>query len=245
MLQAGCALAVALALQRAPAAPPVERWPDDRPFTRLAQNLVTDIAALPSRTTLVLLVAGAGGAAVAARGADADLARRADVAGPVSYTTPGDVLGNGWVQGGGAVATYAIGRIAGRPRVTHIGSDLVRSQILNGLLTAGLKVAVNRRRPTGGPHAFPSGHTSATFASAAVLHGHFGWKTGVPAYAIASFVGWTRVRDREHWVSDVVFGASIGLAVGHTVTRGHRLRDWMIVPVRTKGGAAIYLVKTR
>ncbi len=244
MLQAGCALAVAIALQSAQTGPPAERWPDDRPFTRLVQNLVKDIGDLPSRATFTLLAAG-GGAAAAARPADDDLARRADEAGPVSYTTAGDVLGDAWFQGGGAVATYAIGRIARQPRVTHIGSDLIRAQVLNGLITTGLKVSVDRRRPTGGRHAFPSGHTSATFASAAVLHSHFGWKTGVPAYAIAGFVGWTRIRDREHWVSDVVFGATVGLIVGHTVTRGHRARDWTVVPVRTKGGAALYLVKTR
>ena len=150
MLQAGCALAVAIALQSAQTGPPAERWPDDRPFTRLAQNLVKDIGDLPSRATLTLLAVG-GGATAAARRADADLARRADEAGPVSYTTAGDVLGDAWFQGGGAVATYAIGRIARQPRVTHIGSDLIRAQVLNGLITTGLKVSVDRsaadRRP--------------------------------------------------------------------------------------------------
>ena len=61
----------------------------------------------------------------------------------------------------------------------------------------------------------PSGHTSATFASAAVLQDHFGWKVGVPSFAVAGFVGWTRIRDQHHWLTDVLVGAMIGFAVGY------------------------------
>ena len=107
------------------------------------------------------------------------------------------------------------------------------------------ELSVDRARPSGGQHAFPSGHTSATFASAAVLQGHFGWKVGAPAYAVAGLVGWTRVRDRAHWMSDVFFGATLGTIAGRTITRGHRPASWSLVPTATPGGAAVFVVKTR
>ena len=153
------------------------------------------------------------------------------------------MFGDGWFQGGAAVATYVVGKMRHQPRVTHTGSDLIRAQILNGLVTQALKITVDRERPTGSSRAFPSGHTSATFASAAVLQRHYGWKIGAPAYAVASFVGWSRVWDGQHWLSDVVFGAAVGLASGYTVTLGHRGPTWNVVPVRTSGGGAILLMR--
>jgi membrane-associated phospholipid phosphatase len=142
------------------------------------------------------------------------------------------------------LATYAIGKIAHRPEAVHVGGDLIRAQVLTGVLTQSLKYGVDRTRPNGGRRSFPSGHSSASFASAAVVGGHFGWKGAVPAYAVASFIGWTRVRDHVHYPSDVIFGAAMGILVGHTVTAGHRTRTWTVMPAKTPGGMAIYVVKT-
>ena len=113
--------------------------------------------------------------------------------------------------------------------------------MLNGIITRSLKYAVDRERPDGGQHSFPSGHSSATFATASVLHEHFGWKVGVPPMPSRSFVAWARFRDNSHWLSDVVFGSAIGIAVGRTVVGGHAPTSWQVLPTATKGGAAIYL----
>jgi hypothetical protein len=245
LLQAGAlALSAVLAATQpaTPQTPPANPWPDDKPFTHLFQNLGRDLRTLPSMPSLIIL--GAGGATAGIlHEADQEVFDAASDAGAAGHTRVGDVLGNGWFQGGAAVATYFAGRLSRKPRMTHTGSDLIRAQVLNGLLTTALKVAVNRERPTGSDYAFPSGHTSATFASAAVLHNHYGWKVGIPAYFVASFVGWTRVWDGEHWLSDVVFGAALGLASGHTVSLGHRAMNWNVVPMRTSGGGAVLLVK--
>ena len=80
------------------------------------------------------------------------------------------------------------------------------------VITYGLKYSVNRTRPDGGPHSFPSGHTSSAFAGAAFLHLRYGWKVGVPAYALASLVGYSRVYAGRHYWSDVVAAAVIGIA---------------------------------
>ena len=53
-------------------------------------------------------------------------------------------------------------------------------------VTYTLKYTVSERRPNGGAHSFPSGHTSISFASAEFMRKRYGWEYGVPAYAAAS-----------------------------------------------------------
>ena len=73
------------------------------------------------------------------------------------------------------------------------------------------KQATRRSRPEGTGYSFPSGHTTVTFASATVLQRHFGWKVGLPAYAVASYVAASRVEMKRHYLSDVAFGAALGI----------------------------------
>jgi membrane-associated phospholipid phosphatase len=248
VFEAAWAVAIALALQSAAAAPVREPaqaspvvatpWTDARPFTRLFPNLVRDLRSLPSSGSAMVLSAGGAGAA-AVYSSDMRLANWSARSGDAAYTRAGKMLGDGWIQAGGAVAAYAIGKIARKPQIVHIGGDLIRAQALNGLVTAGIKVGVGRTRPSGGNLSFPSGHTSASFASAATLHAHYGWKVGAPAFATAGFVAWTRARDRSHWLSDIAFGSAIGIATGRAVATKHQPRRVAVVPTLTTGGAAL------
>ncbi len=185
--------------------------------------------------TAIILAAG-GAASVVASNSDEPVDRWT-VSHPAStWTGVGRIGGDGFTMAGLALGTWGIGELTNRPLVAHVGSDLIRVQVMNGLLSRGLKIAVDRPRPGGGGHAFPSGHTSASFATAGVLHQHFGWKAGAPAYAFATFVGYTRIRDRAHWLSDAVFGAALGLASAQAVTRGHESHTWSITAVAMPGG---------
>ncbi|HNR78204.1 MAG TPA: phosphatase PAP2 family protein, partial [Parvularculaceae bacterium] len=76
-----------------------------------------------------------------------------------------------------------------------------------------------RMRPDGSDdRSFPSGHTSVSFAAAATLTNRYGWKVGLPAHALAAFVGASRVKARKHHVSDVLVGAAIGELSGFLIT---------------------------
>jgi membrane-associated phospholipid phosphatase len=227
-LTSTCALALALALQ-APTPVPPSAPPPERPLHHFFQNLGRDIVALPSAETGIILGTAMAGA-LATHPVDDNLQHWVDTRGPSDYTRLGRTAGDGWVQGGAALGTYAVGLIGGQPLVTHVGSDLIRAQALNAVITRGAKLAAGRRRPSGGRESLPSGHASASFASAAVLHSHFGSKVGIPAYAMAGFIGWTRVRDNAHWLTDVIVGGAVGAAVGRTVARGHDNRSWSIAP---------------
>ena len=96
---------------------------------------------------------------------------------------------------------------------------------LGGTVTVGLKYIRNNDRPNGKTLAWPSGHTCSSFTVASVLHESYGLKVGIPAYLGASVVAWRMMDVGDHWASDVVFGATLGLVVGHTVARHDRSLD--------------------
>lgn len=99
------------------------------------------------------------------------------------------------------------------------------------LVATGLKEAFPELRPDGSDRkSFPSGHSSRAFAAAATLYNREGPAVGIPAMAVASFVGLARVQaDKHHW-HDVLVGAGIGMASGFLVTHRRSGRQAMIVP---------------
>jgi membrane-associated phospholipid phosphatase len=151
----------------------------------------------------------------------------------------GETVGGAAAQMGAAFATYAIGRIAGRPKVGLIGADLIRAQLVSQTITQTIKFSVNRTRPDGTSLSFPSGHTSAAFATATVLQRHLGWKAGIPAYAAAGYVAASRIQMKRHYLSDVAFGAAIGMMAGRTVTIGRGDARFAVAPAAAPGGVGV------
>lgn len=83
-----------------------------------------------------------------------------------------------------------------------------------------LKYSIKKTRPDGSDrHSFPSAHTSITFANAAFLQRRYGWKFGGPAYALATYVGWSRTFAKKHDWWDVITGAAIGAGSAYIFTR--------------------------
>ncbi len=152
----------------------------------------------------------------------------------------GTVLGGSLVQVGGAFATYGVGSLISKPGVAALGRDLVRAQLLTQGVTQLLKYSVRRLRPDGSSRSsYPSGHSSGTFASATVLQRHYGWKVGIPAFGVASYVAASRITENRHFLSDVIFGAAIGITAGRTVTFGWGQTRFELAPVAAPGGAGV------
>ena len=87
--------------------------------------------------------------------------------------------------------------------------------IANGLCTYGIKFITGRIRPDGtNRRSFPSGHTSSSFLAATIADDLYGSKIGVPAYLLAGLTGLSRIHDNKHYLSDVIFGAGLGIALG-------------------------------
>jgi membrane-associated phospholipid phosphatase len=208
----------------------------------LFHDTIRDFGRLPSQETLTWLGIGAFAATVA-HSVDRPISDELSSARALDSTfDAGKSVGGARLQFGSALATLAVGHIVKSPKVATIGADLVRAQIISQALTAGIKLAVGRTRPDGTSYSFPSGHTSVTFASATVLtvlQRHLGWKAGIPAYALASYVATSRIQEKRHYLSDVAFGATIGIVSGRTVTIGRGDNRFAVSPMATQGGGGV------
>jgi membrane-associated phospholipid phosphatase len=218
---------------------------DTRPATLsgVIRGLPGDFRRMASRQSLLILGAG-GGLALAVSPADATITQSAVTSRALDQTLEaGDALGNGYVQVGAALGTLLIGQAFGKPSVAATGADLLGAQFVNGIITLTLKVTVRRTRPNGGEYSFPSGHASATFATASVLERRFGWKVGIPAYALGGYVAASRVQQNQHYLSDVIFGATIGIASGRAVVLPGPARALRASVVPMRGGVAVLFVQ--
>lgn len=92
---------------------------------------------------------------------------------------------------------------------------LATSYLSMGIMVNTLKYTVGELRPDGSSrNSFPSGHTATAFMGAELLRAEF-WDTspliGVAGYLVASTVGFMRLYNNRHWMTDVLAGAGIGI----------------------------------
>jgi len=200
-----------------------------------AQSIGSLFTALPSDFAHLFTPSNAGIAGIGGAGSlivhsdDRDIQQHVHEASGARHDVfhPGAALGDGTTQAALALGTYIAGRAVHHPRIGGLGADLIDAQIINGVMTQGIKMSVDRRRPTGSKHSFPSGHTSATFATAQVIDEHYGWKVAAPFYALGGYVSLSRLVDNQHWASDVIFAAALGIVSGRAASLGsgsHRVR---------------------
>jgi membrane-associated phospholipid phosphatase len=219
-----------------PAAPPAASTgvqvaaDDDQPkptrsfFPTLFRNMADDVKHMPRKNSLYWLAAGSG-LALAVHPSDESINERLQGSSSAEkFFKAGKYIGSFPVLFGAAAGTYLVGRSRGSGRARHLGMDLMEATLLSEGITQAIKYSVRRERPLrddgtrASGYAFPSGHSSATFAAATVLQQHLGWKAAVPTYAVASYVAISRLRDQRHFASDVAFGAAEGIIVGRSVT---------------------------
>lgn len=83
-----------------------------------------------------------------------------------------------------------------------------------------LKQTIHKRRPDKRDHdSFPSSHTAIATHTATYLQRRYGSRYGIPAYVLATFVGYSRVYDDRHDEQDVIAGAVIGYLAGRYFTK--------------------------
>ena len=131
---------------------------------------------------------------------------------------------------------YAFSLWAEDDRLHEFSKAAFSAYGLTALSTVAIKGVTNTSRPTtqfqNGHYGFPSYHAASTFTIAAVIEEYYGWQAGLPAYAVAGLVGWSRIDQREHDLSDVLFGSVLGFVIGKTVAAAHldRQADMKITP---------------
>jgi hypothetical protein len=211
----------------------------------LGSNLIGDVKHLPSAENGYLLLVG-GALAAASHPVDDTFNVRLRSHYDLVNTTfaPAKYLGNTPEQVAMSLGTYAYGRIFDQPKVSHLGMDLLRAQIITEMLVQPVKFATHRERPDGtNSQSFPSGHAAATFAAATVIERHLGWRRSLLGYGIATYVAASRLHDNRHYLSDVAFGAAVGTIAGRTVTQ-HGASNWTVIPVDVPGGVAVLALRT-
>ena len=224
-----------------PAGPPPT--PRHTGIKAMLKGIVVDFKHLPSKENLMWAGVG-GGLALAVHPADDNINRKlVNNSTADKFFKPGEVLGELATLLGSSSVVYAVGRIKDEPKVSHVGMDLIQSLVISEALTQTLKRTTRRERPDhSGKNSFPSGHAADTFAFATALERHLGWRYAVPAYVFASYVAISRLPANRHWFSDAVFGASVGIIAGRTVT-SREAHPFPVAVVHVPGGAAVMYVR--
>ena len=128
------------------------------------------------------------------------------------------------------------GRALGSKVLEGVSWRAFESVVIASGTTLILKSAIGRRRPNVDPHtpfsfrpftfhgnSLPSGHTTIAFALATSLSSETKdhW-TDALFYGAATLTAYSRVNDDKHWLSDLVFGAALGIVSARLVHRWHR-----------------------
>ncbi len=116
-----------------------------------------------------------------------------------------------------AAAVYGlhIAGIKGKNNLLDATGIFVISNVIMGASVKITKQSTHYLRPDGSDnHSFPSGHSSAAFASAEFLKQEYKdvspWY-GYGGYTVAVATGVLRLRHNKHWLGDVVAGAGFGI----------------------------------
>ena len=142
---------------------------------------------------------------------------------PISHF--GDEMGGNWghwILWSSIVTSSKIKKDSKKEFISKIQYSTL-AMVSNGLITIGMKRAFGRERPNGSCcDSFPSGHTSHSFTMASIANELYGKNIGLISYGLATLVAVSRMNDNKHYLSDVIFGAGLGTAVGRAFAKNYQ-----------------------
>jgi len=173
-------------------------------------------------------------------------------------------IGASYTLAGFSGAMYLISKTTGDRHATEAGLLGLEAIAHSQLVVLGLKQITQRERPLAnkqrggfwkGGDSFPSGHAANSFALATVFAYEYREHIAVPiiAYSLSSLVATSRMSARQHWMSDIVVGSSLGFLVGRYVYKQHHnpnlpgspvQRNSRLIPALTVGERAVSLYWT-
>lgn len=125
---------------------------------------------------------------------------------------------------GFAAGSIGYGILSKDKELRNRGFELVMSMGTAAIITQSLKYTIDRTRPADKypndvfvekpvhGRSFPSGHTTIAFAAATTVTLQYKkWYVAVPAYLWAGTAGYSRMYAGEHYPSDVLAGAVVGV----------------------------------
>lgn len=150
------------------------------------------------------------------------------------------------------VILYGSGALARDRKLQYVALKGTEAFLYSGIIIQILKQVTHRHRPNqdvppdpwrwegpiGNIHytSFPSGHSAGAFAVATVISMAYQKTVWVPlcCYSLASLVAVERLVSNEHWASDVIVGAAVGIGIGLTIAGGEGKRIGLL-PVSPSG----------
>ena len=166
----------------------------------------------------------------------------AALAGLLAFTVPAAAT---TTENAGSAVAIALPVIAGGISLYQDDWRGLGELTADTVLTVGtayaLKHVVRERRPDGSDYqSFPSDTAALAFAPAQFLWDRYGWEYGIPAYAAAGFVAYSRVDARKHHWYDVTASAVLAFGVSQVFTTRFRPHT-NIYAEAAPGGGAIHL----
>jgi membrane-associated phospholipid phosphatase len=147
----------------------------------------------------------------------------------VLLATGSDVALAGGTENAGTAVAIALPVLAGSLTVYNQDWTGLAELSADTLATVGtayaLKHFVHEERPDHSDfQSFPSDTAALAFAPAQFLWDRYGWEVGLPAYAAAGFVGWSRVDAKKHHWYDVAASAGFAFGFSKIFTTRYRAR---------------------
>jgi hypothetical protein len=158
----------------------------------------------------------------------------------------GSIIGNPALHFGIGLAWYAAAVRGDNARQHEMSKVLLEALLVNGITTQVLKFSMDDESPNNEQWGWPSGHFSSSLCFASVMHQYYGLGAATPLYLLAGYSAATRLADREHDVSDLVFGGALGLVVGHSVVKGElpQVAGFRVLPYGGRGVGGLMLVRS-
>lgn len=110
------------------------------------------------------------------------------------------------------------------PEAHEFAVVMLKSTLYSSVVTGVLKDVVQEPRPNdkNDKTSFPSAHATRAFAFASTVNELHGSTWGIPAYALAAAVAYSRMNDNRHYVHDVLAGAAIGASYGISIAQRYK-----------------------
>ncbi|MEO0150421.1 MAG: phosphatase PAP2 family protein [candidate division WOR-3 bacterium] len=141
-------------------------------------------------------------------------------------------LGEGQYHIIGYSVLYFISKLKNDEKLEKFSINGLKSFLISGSTVLGLKYIFGRARPytdegslsfktfnlNNDYQSFPSGHTIIAFTTASYLSSQLNNKfISVLSYSLAIGVGMARIYKDQHWFSDVIAGAVLGIIIGGNI----------------------------
>lgn len=122
---------------------------------------------------------------------------------------------------------YLYSKVKNDKKIEEFSKSGIKSFIISGMTVLGLKFIIGRARPylnqgsvyfspfnlNNDYQSFPSGHTIVAFSTSSHIY-KYNKFLGFLSYSIAFGTGIARMYKDQHWFSDVLAGAILGLIIG-------------------------------